>query len=1126
MTSPESNTGDCGIAGEAPDGQDKSVPTGLPDGTSAVAQPHPEGDIADISRNADLSREIIRICNLARCPLKKGDVAKIRSSISGSKSAKRVIEAAKVLQFEHQKREETKSLLLATITNFGISQTIGERMVDDLMKRSDFSLTDTARAFAYIEHQGLAFREEFEIQQKLEAVTALAQSQKIPFFQIHLSNIEFLRCLKTDDVTSALSELTKLRDIRVRKMLGLQAEVEQTFQAISERIITQANRQMLESGGSSVPVLIKIQGLMPCMGSQIDHTLNNVAKIIGATDKEAKVFTEAMMAIKREAKKLAVVAAAKAHEDVLKYAAWERSLIGVLVLQAKMGATSTEVARWIGDGKIPVAKYSKFSRWGKNLQTTLHDPNTLPGIMDQVPNWRSEHREAIAEIRKNAAVKAAKTRAESAEKATERTPQQIAASLTRRLNMLAGAISSEIVFQHDGYAVPITEKIAEIGDVTRLVRPESLNVLARLRSGKDDFPSQKERKAFINGVRDHLDAEIVGLKTQLQLRAEVWSKRVATISSGISGDTRALFEQNALANAQKQTNNLARIRNEVRRPVAILEEFSASLDRSIADAVNEHARKHRAQELKEQAGLNNYANLFPLARSMRRKLTLHLGPTNSGKTHAALERLAAADCGVYLAPLRLMALEGADRLNDRGLMTDMITGEEMIRIEGSRHTSSTIEMADLSRIVDIAVVDEIQLIADQDRGWAWTQAVIGMPAREIIMTGSTDALPFITRIAQMTGDDLEVISFERKTPLKALEKPIPLQETKIGDAIIAFSRAEVLRIRGELGSRGLSVATIYGALGPEVRKSEAQRFRSGEARILVATDAIGMGLNLPIKRVLFSSTTKFDGISTRRLTASEIRQIGGRAGRYGLHESGEVGVLSGVQRGPIAEALRAAPKDPHDDRLLVMPPWHAIAVISKLLMTEDLEKCLRYATEVLLAKDALIRPTVIDDTIKVSQAISASGLSLRDRFSYLGCPIDTRQPGSLGPLTTWARRHSLGERNLTPRCSVKNIPDTDNDLASCESDAKLISAYLWLALRWPAAYPEADRAKVERNRVNALIEGALKRKTLNRSCKECGGRLHQKHRFPICNGCHSQRYRSRNRFDRDFDLYDQEYDDD
>ncbi|RLC85729.1 MAG: helicase, partial [Chloroflexi bacterium] len=291
--------------------------------------------------------------------------------------------------------------------------------------------------------------------------------------------------------------------------------------------------------------------------------------------------------------------------------------------------------------------------------------------------------------------------------------------------------------------------------------------------------------------------------------------------------------------------------------------------------------------------IRDFKNLFPMARETRRKLTLHIGPTNSGKTYQAMQRLKNADTGYYLAPLRLLALEGYETLKEQGIDASLITGEEQILDDDATHISSTIEMLNFEVDVDVCVIDEVQMIDDRDRGWAWANAIIGAPAKEIIMTGSSNAKEAIIALAEYLGEELEIIEFERKNPLTLLETWTDPTDVKEGTAIIAFSRKDVLRLKQEY-SRYFSVSVVYGNLSPEVRREEARRFREKETQVLIATDAIAMGMNLPIQTILFSKAEKFDGVSQRNLHPSEVHQISGRAGRYGLSEEGHVGALNAV----------------------------------------------------------------------------------------------------------------------------------------------------------------------------------------------------------------------------------------
>ena len=288
----------------------------------------------------------------------------------------------------------------------------------------------------------------------------------------------------------------------------------------------------------------------------------------------------------------------------------------------------------------------------------------------------------------------------------------------------------------------------------------------------------------------------------------------------------------------------------------------------------------------EATQLINPHEWFPMARQMRRKIIFHGGPTNSGKTHRAIEALKKSHSGVYCGPLRLLAWEIFERLNQDKIPCNLMTGQEAEEVPDAQVLSCTTEMVDVNKEYDVAVVDEIQLIGDRDRGWAWTRALLGIPAREIHLCGEPAALPIIERLCADTGDELIVHNYKRLSPLSMTGEAIQsLEEVRPGDAVIAFSRRELFYLKRQIESlTGANCCIVYGALPPEVRRQQARLFNDLDSpnwSIIVATDAIGMGLNLNIGRVVFSTLRKYDGISERPLVSNEVKQIGGRAGRYG-----------------------------------------------------------------------------------------------------------------------------------------------------------------------------------------------------------------------------------------------------
>lgn len=295
---------------------------------------------------------------------------------------------------------------------------------------------------------------------------------------------------------------------------------------------------------------------------------------------------------------------------------------------------------------------------------------------------------------------------------------------------------------------------------------------------------------------------------------------------------------------------------------------------------------------------------FPDALNMQRHFVLHIGPTNSGKTFQALERLKEARYGIYLGPLRLLALEVYERMMELGVPCTMLTGQECIREENSRVTASTIEMANFYRYHDVAVIDEAQMTADPDRGHCWTKAILGLLADEIHVCMSPVAEPVVRHLIELCGDDYEIHRYERKTALVCEEESFSFPEdVQEGDALVVFSKKSVLDVAGRLEEQGIETSVIYGSLPPEIRRRQMQLFTSGQTKVVVATDAIGMGLNLPVRRIVFIQTEKFDGTKRRGLSAQEIKQIAGRAGRFGIYDTGYVNAMGPVSLDYVRERL-------------------------------------------------------------------------------------------------------------------------------------------------------------------------------------------------------------------------------
>lgn len=285
--------------------------------------------------------------------------------------------------------------------------------------------------------------------------------------------------------------------------------------------------------------------------------------------------------------------------------------------------------------------------------------------------------------------------------------------------------------------------------------------------------------------------------------------------------------------------------------------------------------------------ITNPVEWFPEARKMKRKFIMHVGPTNSGKTYHALQKLMVAHKGYYAGPLRLLAREVFDKFQSQGTRCNLLTGEEVIPDldhHGKRAgiTSGTVEMISLNEEYDVVVLDEIQMISDENRGWAWTNVLLGAKAKEIHLCGEISSVPLVKRIVESTGDEIEINEYQRLGQLSVDEIPLKsLDDLRKGDCIVCFSKKNILDLKAYLEKMThFKCGVIYGALPPDTRAHEALKFNNNEYDILIASDAIGMGLNLKINRVVFTSCEKFDGKQRRPLSASQVKQIGGRAGRY------------------------------------------------------------------------------------------------------------------------------------------------------------------------------------------------------------------------------------------------------
>jgi ATP-dependent RNA helicase SUPV3L1/SUV3 len=493
--------------------------------------------------------------------------------------------------------------------------------------------------------------------------------------------------------------------------------------------------------------------------------------------------------------------------------------------------------------------------------------------------------------------------------------------------------------------------------------------------------------------------------------------------------------------------------------------------------------KNLSQHAADLLALENFPATYALARSLQRQIHFKIGPTNAGKTYDALQALQQAESGVYLAPLRLLAMEIRDRLMEAGIPCNLVTGEERVMVAGARHTASTVEMLNPNHAVDVAVIDEIQMLQDQHRGHAWTAAIVGTPAKEVYLCGSHAVMTACIHLLEALDEPYTISHLERKTPLILEELALCGDrynrwrlkgKLEKGDAVIAFTRKDVLTLSARIRQWGFGVATIYGALSPEVRRTEARRFNTGEADVLVATDAIGMGLNLPIRRVIFSSVEKFDGIANRLLNPTEARQIAGRAGRFGIYPTGFVNAFEQDELLHLEHALYAS--DISDlEKLPISPFFSHIERLSGILHTDKLGELLTFFAERVAIKSRLFQTADMSAHTQLGYWIDmqAAELPLKDKFTLSCAPISLDKPHESDYFLHCLQSVRSGKPRRLPTAHDWLSASSPKHLEEAENLSQDISLYAWLSGKFPQIFHEAEAVPAFRTLVSRYIERAL-----------------------------------------------------
>ena len=670
------------------------------------------------------------VCSTNSLSMVKGDAARIAVAIGGIRDPSAVLDVARPMV---ERRREAGRVLRQAMADAGLpggAEAEIQAITKDYGNREPPTADNAATIMSAIIARLKGRREAVE---RIALLRPLADEAKLilPDSALEASGIGEL--MASGGWESALAALRAEHDGAVRSRLGAQG------------VNSFSDLASMANNGNARAVGLVMLGAAGFKG-EIQQAADIVARGLGAGDAKSQEFAAAIGALGARIRADAE-AADRASRERQAAMRWRSSLLTQASICSRLEASLAEVQRWIGDGRLPVAARDHVGSGGQEL--TLHDPAHVRLAKGEVQAWRAEWADGLRARRREAA------------------QRDDAVLRRRRLAVVRSAVPGAAMsgdhvlaplgpLGSDICGAPATVELGGTSPV-RLPWPGNMAVA----DGQGEALRGGARKEAVQALRKEIGTVVGAVRAELGEVLHNWNHQATAVMREYPVEEQPEFAsrlRHALRTAASTTGCSPSLPDAVTRMLA----------RALSAAVTQHAKEQKHGSLRRASGLSDYAALFPAARAIRRRLILHVGPTNSGKTHDAMERLAAAETGCYLAPLRLMAIEAAERLNGRGVPTDMVTGEERLLVDGARHVAATVEMADLDKPVCVAVIDEIQMLADRDRGWAWTQAAVGAAAAEVVMTGSIDALPHVVRIAEMTGDELEVITYERKVPLEAV----------------------------------------------------------------------------------------------------------------------------------------------------------------------------------------------------------------------------------------------------------------------------------------------------------------------------------------------------------------------
>ncbi|MGY1739485.1 MULTISPECIES: helicase-related protein [unclassified Blastococcus] len=531
------------------------------------------------------------------------------------------------------------------------------------------------------------------------------------------------------------------------------------------------------------------------------------------------------------------------------------------------------------------------------------------------------------------------------------------------------------------------------------------------------------------------------------------------------------------------------------------------------DAARTAAREER---LAQQSWVAGAAPSLPVRAVRPAEVVFHLGPTNSGKTYESLQALAAGGSGVYAAPLRQLAHEAYAKLSATlppGTV-GLSTGEEEID-PGAPIVCCTVEKAPLRG--DLLVLDESHWVADPERGHHWARLLLTGEYREMHLISAAEAY-LVLRPLVSDAEHVTVVNHKRLSRLDVLRAPVRPETVRPQTLVVAFSRKNVYAVAAALHAhRPGRVGVLYGALPPATRREVIEQFTSGEFDVLVTTDVIGHGINVPATTVLFAETTKFDGERVRPLRSWETAQIAGRAGRYGLTGHGQVGVLTGVpglrpDQGLLAAGAAVARGDAVSDlpkrAPRLRPELADLGAIEAVDLPEALTRWMAWARTA--TRDEAVAPDDVSSLVLRVEALlpllrgplgAAGDLDTVWRLVDLAIDYDPPRRTRWLALARAALRHAAG-LPVPPETLLPDVP-RGGTVEEYEQAAAAARDAQTLLRRFPgvAGLEDDDAAWVEEEcaeAISLLLPGAIST-VRSATCRECGRAVAP--RFATCRPC-------------------------